>query len=171
MRAPAACLVPAHTHRRKKVSHILPEHPGGGEQASLTRHGVARAQVGRGGTRFGGVPFTTARPAAAVSRCRFRSSASRSRRRHLFPVRPVTQRRHADAGGQDDQPQEEEEPRGGVQAQTTSNDHDVRAPFPLPGGNNRSAVLICRCGNDGCGASLGQDPPRSPLWGGVCQAS
>lgn len=90
----------------------------GAESQRPTFHGVAGANVSRRGTHLGGVFAADGRRPS-------------SRSRHRFAVRPVTQRRHADARGQDDESQEEEKPRGGVQAEATSHDHDVGAPFPL----------------------------------------
>lgn len=60
-------------------------------------------------------------------------------------MRPVTQRCHADPYCQDDQSQEEEEPRGRVEAEPTTYHHHIGAALPFSKGKTEKAEFLQAC--------------------------
>lgn len=84
------------------------------ECASVSRCGASRCGVSCG----------------AVARIGSAASSSLGRM-HGFTLRPVAQGGHPDSYGQDDQTQEQEEARSGVEAEPATHDHNIRAPFPF----------------------------------------
>lgn len=96
----------------------------------MTGAGVSHVLVCDG--HLDSISFTCGKCFSFSSSCCLRTSSSlRFGRGHGFTVRPVTQCRHADPNGQDDQSQEEEKPGGRVEAEPTTYYHNIGASFPL----------------------------------------